>query len=339
MPLELNHCARSICIGLTLLISSASYADELSDTKDACILNELKHADSDTTVAELRSRCAIEANDSDRSSLRDRSVREKAAEQVGTVLTPHNQNYMMPASYLHEPNEEPYREEFGDLLGDGQLDNVEAKFQLSMKFKLADGLLFNDDTLYAGFTILSFWQVYNRSVSAPFRETNYEPEIFWKVPLDWHPFDVDASEFALGFSHQSNGRGGALSRSWNRIYTNFTWEKNNFVFNLEPWWRIPENEKDTPRDAKGDDNPDIERYMGHFEFTTVYQRNNQEFSLMLRNNLRDDNKGAVQLDWTFPLWGSIRGYAQYFDGYGESLVDYDARIQRIGIGFLLTDRL
>ena len=335
----LNLRARSTCVGLILAISSAAYADESADTKDACILNAMKQVNKNTTVAELRARCAVDTNDTDRSLLRDRYDRERAAEQVGTVLTPHKQNYMMPASYLHEPNNEPYVQEFGDLLANEQLDNVEAKFQLSMKFKLANGLLFDQDALYGGFTILSFWQVYNRSVSSPFRETNYEPELYWTVPLNWRPFDIDASEFSLGFSHQSNGRGGALSRSWNRVYANVTWEKNNFVFNLKPWWRIPENEKTSPRDAKGDDNPDIERYMGHFEFTTVYKRSNQEFSLMLRNNLRDDNKGAVQLDWTFPLWRRIRGYAQYFDGYGESLVDYDARIQRIGLGVLLTDRL
>lgn len=339
MPIKLNRCPLSAWLTLTLLLSVAGYADEAADTKDACMLNELKRADGDTTVAELRSQCAVEADNTKRSLILERYQREQAAEQVGTVLTPHKQNYLMPASYLHEPNNEPYRREFGDVLADEQLDDIEAKFQLSMKFKLANDLLFRDDALYAGFTILSFWQVYNRSVSAPFRETDYEPELFWSVPLNWHPFDVDASVFSLGFSHQSNGRGGSLSRSWNRVYANFTWEKNNFVFNLKPWWRIPENEKESPLDAKGDDNPDIERYLGHFEFTSVYKSNNHEFSLMLRNNLRNDNKGAVQLDWTFPLWRRIRGYAQYFNGYGESLIDYDAQLQRIGVGVLLTDRL
>ncbi len=339
MPFDINQYVRSVCVGLTLLMSVTGYADEMSDTKDACILNEIRNASSDTTVAELRKTCAVVIDNTDRSLLRERYQREQAAEQVGTVLTPHKQNYMMPASYLHAPNNEPYRQEFGELLANEKLDNVEAKFQLSMKFTLASNFLFENDTLYAGFTILSFWQVYNRSVSSPFRETNYEPELYWTVPLKWHPFDVDASEVSLGFSHQSNGRGGTLSRSWNRVYADFTWEKNNFVFKLKPWWRVTENEKDSPGDANGDDNPDIEKYMGHFEFTTVYKRGNQEFSFMLRNNLRDENKGAVQLDWTFPLWRRLRGYAQYFNGYGESLVDYDARIQRIGLGILLTDRL
>lgn len=303
------------------------------------MLNELKQAKDTTTVAELRSRCELDPNNTDRSLILERLARERAAERVGTVLTPYKPNYLMPASYLDDPNEEPYRLEFEDVLADEQLDNVEAKFQLSMKFRLTSGLLLDDDNLYAGFTILSFWQVYNRSVSAPFRETDYEPELFWTVPLGWRPFGVDATLFGLGFSHQSNGRGGTLSRSWNRLFASFTWEKDNFVFNLEPWWRIPENEKDGPLDAKGDDNPDIEKFLGHFEFTTVYRRSNHEFSLMLRNNLRSDNKGAVQLDWTFPLWRRLRGHAQYFNGYGESLIDYNASIERIGIGFLLTDRL
>lgn len=80
--------------------------------------------------------------------------------------------------------------------------------------------------------------------------------------------------------------------------------------------------------------------MGNFEFTVAYRKFDQEVSVRLRNNLDSEkNHGAIQVDWTFPLEGRYRGYLQLFSGYGESLIDYDARIQRLGIGIIFTDLL
>ena len=91
--------------------------------------------------------------------------------------------------------------------------------------------------------------------------------------------------------------------------------------------------------AKDDNNPDIEDYVGRGDLTAFYRWKQNDFSLMLRHSLKDGDKshGAVQFDWAFPITGKLRGNFQLFNGYGESLIDYNHRATYVGLGVSLLD--
>ncbi len=262
-----------------------------------------------------------------------RVKQEKALSCNPFTLIGHRENYLLPMSYNSSRNGEPLG------ISDSSLNNVEVKFQFSVKFAVWRNIIADAD-LWAAYTNLSFWQAYNESRSSPFRDSNHEPEVFLSKNNDLTLFGFTNTVNRVGVVHQSNGKGGTESRSWNRIYLQMFLERDNLTLVFKPWYRIPESRKDSPGVSTGDDNPDIQAYLGYGEIKALYKWENHTFSLLWRNNLRrSDNRGAVELGWIFPITGCINGYLQYFNGYGESLIDYNSSVNRIGIGFIFTDLL
>ena len=250
------------------------------------------------------------------------------------VLTAHRQNFVMPAYASTRLNEDVYRE--NEVGYDDDLQPVEMRFQVSLKAQLnGRDLLLKDDSLSFGLTLEAWWQVYNATLSRPFRETNYTPELFYSKPLLWGPFG-GSTTLVLGVAHQSNGQAVGLSRSWNRVYAALAYERGGFVARLRPWYRIPEDEKDFPGDPRGDDNPDILDFLGHGDLSLYLRRGTREYASLARLNTATGH-GAVRLAYTFPLTPRFRGLVEYFAGYGDSLIDYDHFQQRLGIGVALTD--
>lgn len=251
------------------------------------------------------------------------------------ILTPHKRNYFSPISYSSTPNTEPYRESEDKALVN--LKHAEAEFQFSTKILIYENIFNDNGHLYLGYTNRSFWQIYSDEDSAPFREIDHQPELLLSFINDWEilGFRNVLNEFAL--THQSNGKGGLESRSWNRIMINSVFERGRFIFALSPWYRIPEPEQDYPGDPNGDDNPDISHYMGHFEFNGAYEKGRNIFNIMLRNNFDSDNKGALELGWSFPVSTNLRGQLKYFNGYGHSLIDYNADQEVVALGIVFTD--
>lgn len=61
----------------------------------------------------------------------------------------------------------------------------EVKFQLSLAFPLWRGILGPNSVLGASYTQKSWWQLSNSEESSPFRETNYEPQLFLGFATDY----------------------------------------------------------------------------------------------------------------------------------------------------------
>ncbi|MGE0372805.1 MAG: phospholipase A [Gammaproteobacteria bacterium] len=252
---------------------------------------------------------------------------EQMSQDNPFVLTSHKPTYLLPIAYNSRPNGEAVGEDGGDL------DHIEIKFQFSMKFTVWRRLFGDNGHLSLAYTQQAWWQAYNDAISSPFRETNHEPEAMLTFYTDFDVLGMRNRMMVFGFVHQSNGRTEETSRSWNRLYANFILERRNLAISLRPWYRIPES-------AKDDDNPDIDDYLGYGDLGLSYDNERNVYSLLLRNNLRfGDNHGAVQLDWSFPLKDRIKGYVQVFSGYGESLIDYNRSVTRLGFGIMLNDWL
>ena len=267
-------------------------------------------------------------------SLLDKRWELSPDSKLGTWnIRAHQPVYLMPGFWTSDKNERPSSPNENNTVqvGDDQnLKSMEAKFQLSLKTKAIENLFGDNGDIWFGYTQSSRWQVYNADTSRPFRETNYEPEASLIFRTNYEILGLNARLLGLTFNHQSNGRADPLSRSWNRVMLNLGFERDNFALMVRPWYRIEEN-------ANDDNNPDIKNYMGRGDLTAFYRWNDHDFSLMLRHSLKggDDAHGAAQFDWAFPISGKLRGHFQLFDGYGESLIDYNHRATYVGLGVSL----
>jgi len=331
-------------------VAGEAKADTLSfDTE--CAAGLLASAAQDMTVGEIRDSCKtehnLEAQEADdlielaeeaEPETEDAIARRLDADRLLIAeqfsLLAHRPNYVLAAVYNFKGWEKALLDS-GVASQNYENDDVEAQFQVSIKVPLAVDLFGGRADIYAAYTNRSFWQAYNLDNSQPFRETNHEPELWMQFDNDWKVLGFTNSVNAFGYVHQSNGQRGDLSRGWDRLFANIVFSKNNLVMSFRPWIWLNKNDDSS-------DNPDIDEYMGYGEFALGYEYNDNVFTAMFRNQLESDfDRGAMQLTWSFPLfdYSFLKGYVHYFDGYGESLIDYNNKSQSLGIGINITDWL
>jgi phospholipase A1/A2 len=201
-----------------------------------------------------------------------------------------------------------------------------AKFQLSFKYRLFDqsaGFGQNQpwlSGLYFGYTQQSLWELSEQS--KPFRDTNYRPALFWR----WQRTDDQAwiDAFQAGVEHESNGGGGAGSRSIDTIFARPEWRwkfANDSRLDLTPKFYGYVNK---------DENPDIDRYRGNVDWRVRYDSGVNWIGTAVAR-YGSSGRGSVLLDLSRRIrdlkFGPVGGYLhfQFFSGYGEDILDYNVR--------------
>ncbi len=236
------------------------------------------------------------------------------------------------------------------------------KFQISVRYALwvrdlgsfdcaepQEAAIFGRIMPWFGFTQKSIWQLY--ASGSPFEESNYKPEVFLTWYQGWGP--LVRTNFGL-LEHESNGTAGSRSRSWNRAYVEakLKWKagRTGPSVTLYPRvWVVP--------DIQLGMNTDIADYLGYGKLIAVLSTG-ETFAGRIQLEV-EAHKGGYP--WSTPFRGGFLAgltwapgkaidseyvtwwkatphfYAQFFHGYGETLLRYNQVRTSVWFGLRITD--
>ena len=194
-------------------------------------------------------------------------------------FTGYRPNYFFPVHVTSRVNLSPNTPSAGHAGTLPDYDKVEAKLQISVRTKLAEGLLLPNADLWFAYTQQSLWQIYSGSISRPFRATDHEPELIYIVPT---PLDLP-----LGFkAKMARSRPRAPVERTDRCPTRAAgtgWyalagvENGDLALTGRYNWRIHESDGQ-------DDNPDFTKYRGRTELLALWSPGFYTLSALAKTN-------------------------------------------------------
>lgn len=208
--------------------------------------------------------------------------------------------------------------------------NSDVKFQISLSIRLTNATLPWNTYLYLFYTQLTFWNVFQNSM--PMRDMNFNPGIGWTKPF----FSKDRyiGKMTLIVEHESNGRDGDESRSWNRVALAGSAVVTDWLMVHGKFW-IPI--------IDGMNNKDILRYAGLFRvgftLTSSNKRWQGNLSLVKRKGNVFDWNTVAEVSWKVSEKANVNLFAQYYNGYGENLLDYNQFHSRLRVGLVFKPHL
>ena len=198
-------------------------------------------------------------------------------------------------------------------------------FQISIRQRLTRSRLPFHSFLYLTYTQKSFWNIY--AESAPFKDNNYNPGLGLGryIIHDNKLYGITC----LQIEHESNGKDGLESRSWNMLSISAKYFIN---------YRLSVSGKIWLPYVDGGENKNLLDYRGLGYFSIEYLSRNQRWWITADLNPRKkfgNINSTLTAAYQISKNNNLYLYARFFDGKGESLLDFDKHTMNLRFGFCM----
>ena len=209
-------------------------------------------------------------------------------------------------------------------------ENTNVKFQISIAQRLTKATLPWGTYLYLFYSQKCFWNVLEKSL--PMTDLNFNPGIGLTKPIFVKNRYIGKASLII--EHESNGRDSIWSRSWNKISlaANIIVDPNLSVAG-KVWIPI----------IDGENNRDILKYCGIYQVSVQAMSNNRKFTgsvtLVKRAGWNLSYNTIIELGYRFSTKMNQYIFLQYYNGYGEGLLDYKVWKSQLRVGILIKPQL
>lgn len=203
--------------------------------------------------------------------------------------------------------------------------NSDVKFQISVSQRLTKSKLPFDSYLFLQYTQKAFWNVFQASL--PMRDLNFNPGIgLGHLIIRKNKYIGKAYVMV---EHESNGRDSIENRSWNKLTLGAAVLLNkNWEVQFKGWIPV----------IDGKENDDILKYNGIFQVAANYRTDNRRLNLGLILTKRltwFSFNTQVELSYKFNNNENQYFFVQYYNGYGENLLEYNQFKSILRVGFVI----
>ena len=208
--------------------------------------------------------------------------------------------------------------------------NSDVKFQISISQRLTKSTLPFNTYLYLFYSQKCMWNVFEESL--PMRDFNFNPGIGIAKHLIVKNRYI--GKVTLMLEHESNGRDGLASRSWNKIsLAGNIFIDPNIMIHGKVWIPI----------IDGQNNKDILDYCGIYQTGLSITSPNKRFhfglTLVKRRGWRLSYNSIWEISYRVFKRDNQFLFLQYYNGYGENLLDYNVFKSRLRIGLVIKPKL